>query len=66
MPQMELVWVQQCAVCGCEHRHMECRAREADVTPEEQIGAFHARCQSWYRAHVDTALAFQSLQAAPR
>lgn len=60
MAELDFVWVQQCEVCGCEHQHMEhhvipVAARDAEAD------AFHARCRTWYRAHVEAAQAFESL-----
>lgn len=53
MAEVELVWVQQCEVCGREHRHMEnhpvVNVEDADV----ETTAFRERCNNWYRAHVD-------------
>ena len=66
MSAIELVWVQQCEVCGCEHRHMACQELDVEVAPEVATGAFRARCESWYRAHVDAALAYQSLNTLPQ
>jgi len=65
MAQIEMEWVQQCEVCGCEHRHMECRKVDADVAPEAALDAFHARCLSWYRVHVDATLAQRALHDQP-
>jgi hypothetical protein len=59
--QVELEWVQQCAVCGCEHRHLECRSVAAEDTAETTTAAFRERCQRWYRAHVEATQALQAL-----
>jgi len=65
MSHVEMVWIQQCEVCGCEHRHMACRVADPDGSHEDATGAFRERCESWYRAHVDATLAYQSLGNLP-
>ncbi len=61
MAEVELVWIQQCEVCGREHRHMENHPVEAIDDAEAETSAFWERCNNWYRAHVD---AVQSHQAS--
>ncbi|MSR13328.1 MAG: hypothetical protein EXR86_01955 [Gammaproteobacteria bacterium] len=63
MSEVELVWVQSCDVCGCEHRHMENHPIESQDQAESETGAFWERCNSWYRAHVEAVQAQQSLYA---
>lgn len=59
MPALEFVWVQHCEVCGCEHRHME-HHEASPGSGDAQSEAFRERCQTWYRAHLDAAQAFES------
>jgi hypothetical protein len=52
MSELEFVWVQQCAVCGHEHRHIEHHCVGSEDEAAAEAGAFHARCAHWYQAHV--------------
>lgn len=52
MSAVELVWVQQCEVCGREHRHMETHGVMSHDEAAAEAGAFRARCEHWYQAHV--------------
>jgi len=52
MEELELVWVQQCGICGREHRHIEQRCVTSADEAKAEAGAFRQRCDSWYEAHV--------------
>ncbi len=52
MPDLEFVWVQQCAACGGEHRHVEHHCVSSEDEAAAEAGAFHARCAHWHQAHV--------------
>lgn len=54
MEELELVWIQQCDVCGREHRHIEQRCVTSADEADAESGAFRERCDNWYEAHVAT------------
>ena len=53
MPELELVWVQECEVCGREHRQNEhvCVASMDEV--DGATGSFRERCERWYVSHLE-------------
>lgn len=60
MSELELVWVQECEICGREHRHMEQHCVESLDEAEAETGAFWARCNSWYNEHIEAMQAKQA------
>ncbi len=61
MSELELVWVRECEICSKEHRHMETHCIHSEAEIEIESGAFKARCERWYRTHVDALLKQQRL-----
>jgi hypothetical protein len=59
MSEVEFVWVQECEVCGREHRHMECHAATSRDEILRQEAAFRERCANWYQGHLETLQARQ-------
>ncbi len=53
MPSVEFVWVQHCAACGREHRHVEAHQVASAEEEAHEASAFEARCAHWSRLHLD-------------
>lgn len=59
MSELELVWIRECEVCATEHQYIEIHKIESIDEIESESGAFKAKCEDWYRTHVEGLLAQQ-------
>ena len=59
MSELELVWILECEVCAKEHKHVETHNIKSIDEIDSESGVFKAKCDDWYRAHVETLLAGQ-------